>query len=177
MKKWIIIRVCLCLLSLNSFVKGQDTHIYNDTFTGVRIASAIDWFEVDGSGDHQVFRLVNKNHNLSVAIWKTDEQAPVRAYLQEYIKKQGMLVVDGPGLMSVDGILATTLCAECSEMRKPFKNLFLAVPGKSGILVIHFKCPIDCYSEHKDQIQALISSISLGQMNRGGNYYAHRLFP
>lgn len=174
MKNRMYILTCACFLLCSMFLSGQERYVYSDNVTGVRIASGVDWSMSEPSGDTQVFELVNRNHNLSLSIWKSQRDVPAREYLMDWIREQGMMVVDGPCLTNVDGLLATSISAECAEMRQPFKNLLLAVPRSSGLLVIHFKCPVDCYPEHREQIQTLISSISLGQTAAPRNYYAHK---
>jgi len=174
MKKRIIILFAWLVLFPVAIISAQERFTFGNSALGIQISSVHHWSEVDENGQESILELVNRNHNLQLSVWKVPNSRSAREYLEDWALSEGMIISGKPYFTNVDGRLATTIAAECLQLRRPYKNLLLAIPSDTALLIMHFQCPVECYREHKSEMRTLISSISLGSLNEIREFYAQK---
>ncbi len=171
MKKQIsILFIYLCSGLL---VSGQQPLFFGNKLPGISFTSASDWQSVDNTATGTL-ELVNQNHNLQLKMWYESTGMSARDYLAELMDREGLVAAIEPFTTLVDHHIATGVIAGCSEMRRPVKVLLFAVQNSNGFYVLRFKCPDECFPEHRYQMQELISSVIIMNNRESFLYYAEQ---
>lgn len=153
----------LVLLSLSCALQAQNEIVYQHPTLGIQFSASPYWSMVNHAGGGLEYELVNKNNNMHVKMWLSDTDKSVVDFLRSEVCENGMISDEGIFVMDLDDHVAYGICANCSEMRRPQKMMLIAMPSDEGLYLIRFKCPEECYSEHKEKIQKLLSTITLNQ--------------
>jgi hypothetical protein len=161
----------LVFLSVSSGLQAQDEIVYQHPALGIQFSASPNWKHVVHSGENMTYELVNQNNNMLMKMWFVKTEKPVIEYLRSEVCKEGM-VDDRPFITDIDEQVAYGIGAICSEMRRPFKVMLIAMPTEDGLYLFKFKCPEECYAEHQKQIQELLETISFGPVVERTVYYA-----
>ncbi len=165
----------LFLCSLSSGVLAQDEMVYKNPELGIQFTASSTWTQVPHLEDGQGYEYVNQNNNMQVKMWYSTTDAPVLDYLRSEVCKEGRITGEGPFSLIIDDQQAYGICSLCSEMRKPFQVMLIALPSDHGIYLIRFKCPEECYTEHTKQIEEFLGSISMGMVVERSVFYAENI--
>lgn len=159
------------LLSFSSGLLAQDEIVYQHPSLGIQFIASPYWNQVDSGNDNMAYELINQNKNMHMRVWYQKSEKSVKNYLRSEICKDG-LVDEKPFECRLDNQDAYGICAICSEMRRPFKVMLIALPTEDGMYLLRFKCPEECYTEHQKQIQKLLDSIRLNPVVERTVFYA-----
>ena len=159
------------LLSLSSGLQAQDEIVYQHPSLGIQFTASPNWNQVALASDKMTYELVNQNNNMHMKVWFEKTEKPVREYLRSEVCKDGM-VDENAFVTRLDNQDAYGISAICSEMRRPFKVMLIALPAEDGLYLLRFKCPEECYAEHQEQIQKLLKTIRLNPVVERTVYYA-----
>lgn len=168
----ILLATFLFMLSLSPELLGQDEIVYRHPELGIQFTASPNWTKVSRLDDRTGYEFVNLNNNMNVRMWYSVTEIPVLEYLRSTICKEGRVSPDGPFSLVIDNREAYGISANCTEMRKPFQVMLIALPTADGMYLLRIKCPEDCYTEHKKQIDELLGSISLGMVVERSLFYA-----
>lgn len=169
-----MIRQCAMILFLfctGMLVSAQQVSFFENDMLGIAFAPGSTWQYV-GNTSSETLELVNKNHNLHLRMWFEPTGMSAQEYLEALIDREGLSLAADPFTTTVDRHDAMGVIASCSEMRRPVKVLVIAVKNSEGFYTLRFKCPDDCFSDHRYQMQQLISSITIRNNKESCIYYA-----
>lgn len=161
----------LVFLSVSLGLQAQNEIVYQHPMLDIQFSASPNWKQVAHSGENMTYELVNQNNNMHMKVWFAETEKSVIDYLRTEVCKEGK-VDDKPFVTDLDEQIAYGICAICSEMRRPFKVMLIAMPTEDGLYLFKFKCPEECYAEHQKQIQELLESISFGPVVERTVYYA-----
>jgi hypothetical protein len=171
MKNYISILLLLACCSLP--ISGQQPVFFGTDVQGIAFASLSDWESVENHSAGTM-ELVNQNHNLHLTMWYEHSDLTARDCLAELMDREGLSANAAPFPTLVDQHDAVGVIAGCSEMRRPVKVLLFAVKNSDGYYVLRFKCPDECFTEHLNQMQQLIGSITIRNNKESYIYYANQ---
>jgi len=164
--------ILLIFVSFSFTIHAQNEIVYQHPSLAIQFTASPNWTQVKHTGETMAYELVNQNNNMQVKVCYSDSKMPVRKYLKREVCNEGMISCDKVLTTEVDDQTAYTICSVCSEMRRPVMVMLIAIPSESGMYLIRFKCPEECFSEHKKQMSQLLRSITLGQVVERTVYYA-----
>lgn len=169
-----MIRQCAMILFLfcsGVLVSAQQVSFFENDVLGIAFAPGSTWQCVENASS-ETLELVNKNHNLHLRMWFEPTGMSVQEYLEALIDREGLSLAADPFTTKVDQHDAMGVIASCSEMRRPVKVLLIAVKNSEGFYTLRFKCPDDCFRDHRYQMQQLISSIIIRNNKESCIFYA-----
>lgn len=151
---------------------GQAPTVYESELLGVRFISDSQW--VSKCYDGKVFMVENKNHNIQVRVWHTDESVKVGKCLEHVVLNEGLCKMGEPFSTTVDGKRATAIIAGCVKMHRPYRVLIMAVEKERGYDIFSATCPEDCFKDHCKQMKLLIRSFEYIDQTESFLYYTSR---
>ncbi len=161
----------LILFCCGILVSAQQVSLFENKVLGIAFAPGSTWQSVENASS-ETLELVNKNHNLQLRMWFERTGKSAQEYLDELTDREGLSRVAEPFATKVDQHDAVGVIACCSEMRRPVKVLLIAVKNSEGFYTLRFKCPDECFRDHRYQMQQLISSIVIRNNKESYIYYA-----
>jgi hypothetical protein len=167
------VSILFLIASCSLLVSGQQPLFIGSDVRGIAFASGSDWESVENPAAGTM-ELVNQNHNLHLKMWYERSELSARECLAELMDREGLSTNADPFPALVDQHDAMGVVAGCSEMRRPVKVLLFAVKNSDGFYVFRFKCPDECFTEHLNQMQQLISSITISNNKESYIYYANQ---
>jgi len=153
---------------------AQQLSLIEDEDLGIAFCADSQWTRVSSDGN-EYFEFENKNHNLNVIMWREKSAKSPTYFLEEMIKQQSLASDENPFELLVDGKLALAAIGNCNEMRRPKKVLLIAVPTIEGYYMIRFKCPAECFREHRRMMSELVNAIRLVETLDPGHYFTSRI--
>lgn len=169
-KRIFILSILLCLGHIAS--AQQPTFFENDVL-GIAFASEMNWQSVENVSPGTL-KLVNENHNVELRMSYERTDLHASAFLNEVMRREGLNCSVDPFTTLIDQHDATGVIAGCSEMRRPVKVLLIAVRNSEGFYLLQFKCPDECFREHKHQMQELLGSIIIRNNKESYIFYAEQ---
>lgn len=150
----------IIILSFLAATAGaQQLTLFETEDFGVAFFADSEWSRI--IGDSEGLELVNQNHNLHVRMFEVESAETPANFLSEMLLKEGFSHEDDPFEVIVDGRTAHAVMGQCCEMRRPVKVLLIAIESNEGYYLVRFKCPAECFREHRKMMSELISSIRL----------------
>lgn len=165
----------LFLIVFSSGILAQDEMVCKYPELKIKFSTSQYWTQVIHADDRSGYEFVNLNNNMQVKMWHSATETPVLDFLQSEVCKEGIISSDGPYPVVIDKREAYAICSHCSEMRKPYKVMLIALPTDDGFYLFRFKCPEECYTEHKKQIEEFLGTISLDMVVERSVFYAAKL--
>lgn len=160
--------LCWCLV-----LHAQEPTLFENDALGIAFASDCTWQSVENSSG-ETLELVNRNHNLELKMYYEQTDLPAGTFLNEVLEREGLNGIVAPFTTLIDQHDATGVIAGCTEMRRPVKVLLIAVRNSDGFYVMRFKCPDECFREHKHQMQELLGSIIIRNNRESYIFYAEQ---
>ena len=136
--------------------------IYKHPEADMEISASAHWesiYDVDGSGK---FRVINRNHNMQISLWYSPTSSAPIEYLMQYADEQGLICTGDPVDTVLNNYNAGCFKAACVSGKVPVRLYLAAIQGDSGLYMIQIKCPEDCFSQHQDQLNQVLSSLRIG---------------
>ena len=158
MRKLIVMIVFSAFSAL--LLKGQGPAFFENEVLGIAFASETQWTEVI-SGEPGSMELVNCNQNLHLKMWYEPTMNSAESCLSEILGNEGLNCSTESFSTTVDQHPATAVIAGCTEMRRPVKVLLIAVKNNEGFYILRFKCPDECFRDHRKQMNELIKTIMI----------------
>lgn len=160
--------LCCCLVA-----GAQQPTLFENDALGIAFASECTWQSVENTSCG-ILELVNRNHNLELKMYYEQSDLTEGAFLNDVLQKEGLNGSAEPFTTLIDQHDATGVIAGCTEMRHPVKVLLIAVKNSDGYYVLRFKCPDECFREHKHQMQQLLGSIIIRNNRESYIFYAEQ---
>jgi hypothetical protein len=169
MKKFIY--TVFFLLCIASMAFTQSLSVFENQDLGIGFEASSQWTRLS-SGNSDVLELMNPNNNLKVKMWFKESSLSASDYLKAKMHSEGLSAIEGPFVLSVDNQKSAAVIGLCNEMHRPVKIVLLAIESDNGFFVVRFKCPDECFSEHRKQMEDLISSVKLLNKPESFLFYA-----
>ncbi len=120
------------------------------------------WEEALSGLDGKVLQLTNPNRNVVVVLrFIPGADQPEKA-METLSGLNGLICTGGLCDTLLNGRSALLLRGVCLQGRKPFRRLIAGIPVEHGLYVMEICCPEECYTYHRDQMQALLGSLKVG---------------
>lgn len=163
--------IILLFLFNGAVLCAQEKKFYEEEGIGIRFLADGQWRQIS-AGNCRVLELVNQNNNLNITMWHKNSKLSASDFLSQLIDSEGILTETAPFETLVDGCKAIAVTGICNEMHRPVRVVAIVIPDQEGFNLVKFKCPDECFREHRGQIDKLISSIHLGSRTESLMYYA-----
>jgi hypothetical protein len=153
--------LCLVWTGIGSELTAQPvTYIHPDY--EMSFSASASWVEASGRNDEKVLRVINPNRNLEVQL----SYFPGITHPKKQLKKisgQRGLICQGKSFNSLpNGRKSVLMRGSCLQGKRPFHRLITGIPGKEGLYVMEICCPEECYYSHRKEIEAILSSLTVG---------------
>lgn len=164
----------LIFLTAFSGLQAQEEIVYQHPDLDIQFTASSNWNKIAYSAENSSYELVNQNNNMHMKVWYENTNKSVDEFLRKEICMNGMVDEELFATM-MDKQHAYGICAVCSEMRRPYKVMLLAIPADNGFYCFRFRCPEECFPEHKAQIQKLLKTVTFSPVVEREVYYALNL--
>lgn len=166
-----ICNTIIIVLMMHAGLNAQVLKTSEFSLKGISFRSESTW-SCSEPDHNDVPVLVNQNRNLKVKLSFRDFVGTAKQCLVSIMDSEGCSMLTAPFTTLVGNREATAVIAGKTSGFRPVKLLILAIGQGSGYYVATFECPEDCFRDHMQMMNRLISSISLDEPLQSQVYYA-----
>ena len=160
MNRLLYMILLICVLLLPTSLLGQEVS-YSHPLHNISFEATPSWDQKLHENNGKVFEVTNPNNNMHIYLSFVPECRNVKKHMKRISGRNGLVCQGRPHDSVLNQMEVVVMQGSCVQGKEPFRKMLIGIPGNNGLYLMEISCPNECYVNHKDQVQSILTSLKV----------------